>query len=123
MDQLDLDHLSLEVAIILQPQECFPIMTHTLVMHPTMMDTIASKIYAFSDGGADACVVGTNAYIAGETGRYAHLIGYDPATTKSHRIPIVTAYLKVKAHNGVPVLLKINEAAYNAGSPITLLSE
>ena len=68
-------------------------------------------------------VVGANAYIAGETGRYAHLIGYDPATTKSHRIPIVTAYLKVKAHNGVPVLLKINEAAYNAGSPITLQSE
>ena len=77
----------------------------------------SSKIYAISDGGADACVVGTNAYIAGETGRYAHLIGYDPATTKSHRIPIVTAYLKVKAHNGVPVLLKIKEAAYNAGSP------
>ena len=35
----------------------------------------------------------------------------------------MTAYLKVKAHNGVPVLLKINEAGYNAGSPITLLSE
>ena len=83
----------------------------------------SSKIYAISDGGADACVVGTNAYIANETGRYAHLIGYDPATTKSHRIPIVTAYLKVRAHNGIPVLLKINEAAYNADSPITLLSE
>ena len=83
----------------------------------------SSKIYAISDGGADACVVGTNAYIAGETGRYAHLVGYDPATTKSHKIPIVTAYLKVMAHNGIPVLLKIHEAAYNAGSPITLLSE
>ena len=41
MDQLDLDHLSLEVAIILQPQESFSIMTHTLVMHHTMMATIA----------------------------------------------------------------------------------
>ena len=83
----------------------------------------SSKIYAISDGGADACVVGTNAYIAGETGRYAHLVGYDPATTKSHQIPIVTAYLKVKAQNDIPILLRINEAAYNAGSPITLLSE
>jgi hypothetical protein len=35
----------------------------------------------------------------------------------------VTAYLKVKAHNGIPVLLKINEAVYNEGSPVMLLSE
>ena len=26
-------------------------------------------------------------------------------------------------HNNIPVLLKINEAVYNKGSPITLLSE
>ena len=44
-------------------------------------------------------------------------------STKSNRIPIVTAYLKVKTNHGIPVLLKINEAAYNAASPITLLSE
>ncbi len=55
--------------------------------------SLSSKIYAISDGGADACVVGTNAFIVGETGRYAHLTGYDPAATKSHRIPIVTAYI------------------------------
>ena len=82
-----------------------------------------SKIYAISDGGADACVVGANAYIASHTERYVHLIGCNPMSTKSSRIPIVTAYLKVKNNHGIPVLLKINEAAYNAGSPITLLSE
>jgi len=81
------------------------------------------KIYATSPGGVDACVVGTNAWITGESCCYAHLIGYDPATTKVHRIPIMTAYLKVKARHGIQVRLKINEAAYNTGSPMTLLSE
>ena len=57
------------------------------------------------------------------TGRFATLVGYDPKTTKSKRIPIVTAFLKVKAHNGIPVLLKINEAVYNEGCSVTLLSE
>ena len=83
----------------------------------------SSKTYAISDGGADACVVGSNAFIASYSGRHVHLTGYDPNTTKSHKVPIVTAYLKVKGSNGVPLLLKINEAVYNAGSPITLLSE
>ncbi|MEM7375623.1 MAG: reverse transcriptase domain-containing protein, partial [Bacteroidota bacterium] len=79
--------------------------------------------FAISDSGADSCVVGKDAYISHHTGRYARLIGYDPSTTKSTRLPIVTAYLKAKAHNGIPVLLKINEAVYNKGSPTTLLSE
>jgi len=69
------------------------------------------------------CVVGQNAYIASYSGRYAHVVGYDPDKTKSAKIPIVTAYIKALAHNGIPVLLKINEAPYNAGSPVTLLSE
>ena len=81
------------------------------------------KVYAISDGGADACVVGAHAYIASETGRYVNLIGYDPSTTKSMRVPIVTAYLKTKGSNGRNVILKINQAVYNAGSPVTLLSE
>ncbi len=43
----------------------------------------------------------------------------------SQRIPIVTPYLKVKTktNNNNPVLSKVNEAAYNASSPFTLLSE
>ena len=57
------------------------------------------------------------------TGRYAHLVGYDPADTRSSKIPIVTADLKVKAHNGIPVILRIHETPYNQHSPITLLSE
>lgn len=85
--------------------------------------TVDEKIYAIADGGADACVVGKHAHVTTLTGRYAHLIGYDPSFTKSPRIPIVTAYLKVKADNGIPILLKINEAAYNANSPVTLISE
>ena len=82
-----------------------------------------SKVFAISDGGADSCVLGKHAYVESYTGRYANLVGYDPATTRSERIPIVTAYLKVKAHNDIPVLLKINEAVYNKNSPVTLLSE
>ena len=83
----------------------------------------ASSYFAISDGGADSCVLGTHAEVISHTGRYATLVGYDPKTTKSKRIPIVTAFLKVRAHNGIPVLLKINEAVYNEGCPVTLLSE
>jgi hypothetical protein len=83
----------------------------------------SNKIYAILDGGADSCVLGMNAEVVSYTGRYATLVGYDPKHTKSKRIPIVTAYIKVMAQNGIPVLLKINEAVYNEGSPITLLSE
>ena len=72
------------------------------------------KIYAISDGGADACMFGTHANIASEMGRYVDLIGYDPSTTKSMRVPIVNAYLKTKANNGRNVILKINQAVYNA---------
>ena len=57
------------------------------------------------------------------TGRHAHLTGYDPNTTKSGRIPIGTGYIKTKAQNGVPILLKINEAPINSQSKMTLLAK
>ena len=81
------------------------------------------RVYAIADGGADSCVLGANAHVIHETGRYATLLGYDPAKTRSGRVPIVTAYLKAKAQNGIPVFLKINEAPFNAGCTVTLLSE
>ena len=59
------------------------------------------------------------------TGRHANLVGYDPKTTRTDNVPIVTALVKVKSSTicQLPVLLKANEAPYNAHSPITLLSE
>ena len=85
----------------------------------------AKDLYAISDGGADSCVLGHHAYVTDQdhTGRYATLVGYDPKSTRSHRIPIVSALLKVTAHNGIPVLLRVNEAPYYANNPVTLLSE
>ena len=91
--------------------------------HLELIDSYSKGYYAIADGGADSCVLGQNAEVVSYTGRFATLVGYDPKFTKSKRIPIVTAYLKVKAHNNIPVLLKINEAVYNEGSPVTLLSE
>ena len=82
------------------------------------------KIYAISDGGADSCVLGKHAHVIHETGRYATLVGYDPQSTRSKRIPIVTAYLKtIEPNSGFPVLLKINEAPFHSNNPITLISE
>ena len=95
----------------------------TVRAHLEYADQYSDSIYAISDGGADSCVLGKNVLVTEYTDRYARLVGYDPENTKSARIPIVTGYIKVKAHNGIPVLLKINEAPYNAHSPITLLSE
>ncbi len=53
------------------------------------------------------------------------MVGYDPNTTKSEKVPIVSAYIKAKSSSTgqFPVLLKVNEALYNPHSPITLLSE
>ena len=81
------------------------------------------KVYGIADGGADSVVLGKHAHVIHETGRYATLVGYDPKHTRSQRIPIVSAYLKVLAHNGIPVFLKVNEAVYYKDNPITLLSE
>ena len=81
------------------------------------------KIYAISDGGADSCVLGAHAHVIHYTGRSATLVGYDPATTRTNKVPIVSAYLKVMSQVGVPVFLKINQAPYHQNNKITLLSE
>ncbi|HYX14539.1 MAG TPA: hypothetical protein VE944_09245, partial [Nostoc sp.] len=91
----------------------------------TSIPELKSKFYAISDSGADSCVLGNMAKVLTYTGRYASLIGYDPANTKSERVPIVTALIKARSSSNMnyEVLLKINEAPLNKGSPITLLSE
>jgi hypothetical protein len=82
------------------------------------------SIYAISDGGADSCILGKNAKVLSYTGRHANLVGYDPSTTRTDKVPIVTALIKAKSNvNSMPILLKVNEAPYNPLSPITLLSE
>ena len=83
------------------------------------------SIYAISDGGADSCILGKNAKVLSYTGRHANLVGYDPSTTRTDKVPIVTALIKAKSSvdGSIPVLLKVNEAPYNPLSPITVLSE
>ena len=83
------------------------------------------KVYAISDGGADSCIVGKHAEVVSYTGRFASLVGYNPETTRTEKVPIVTALIKVRSSStgGYPVLLQIHEAPYNSQSPITLLSE
>ena len=79
--------------------------------------------HAICDSGADSCVVGRMAKVTAITGRTANLVGYDPQTTKSGHLPIVTALLKTVSADNVPLLLCVNEAVYNQHSPITLLAE
>ena len=81
------------------------------------------KQYAISDSGADSSILGKYAHVISHTGRFAYLVGYDPSTTRSAKIPIVSGYIKVMSQVDIPIVLKINEAPYNAHSPITLLSE
>ena len=80
-------------------------------------------LFAISDGGADSCILGKSAKLINSTGRYARLVGYDPETTQSARVPIVSAYLKTKDDAGNYILLLIHEAPYLAHSSTTLLSE
>jgi hypothetical protein len=53
---------------------------------------------------------------------FARLVGYDPDTTQSARVPIASGYIKTKIEGNF-ILLLINEAPYLAHSPTTLLSE
>ncbi len=87
--------------------------------------TKEKKMYAISDSGADATIVGSAAKVVSYTSCKAVISGYDPESTKSDQVPIVTALLKVQPPNakGYPVLLCIHEAPYLKDSPITLLSE
>src|SRR5687768_857289 len=82
-------------------------------------------IYAISDGGADSCILGMNAKVISYTGRYANLVGYDPNTTRTEKVPIVTALIKVKSSSNEqhPIFLKVHEAPYNPLSLMTLLSD
>jgi hypothetical protein len=80
------------------------------------------KLYAISDGGADSCILRNSAHILNLTKRFARLVGYDPDTTQSARVPIASGYIKTKI-DGDFILLLINEAPYIAHSPTTLLSE
>jgi hypothetical protein len=86
---------------------------------------LEDKIYAISDGGADSCILGKFAKVISYTGRHANLVGYDPQTTRTEKVPIVSAYIKVlsSSYGNYPVLLKVHEAPYNPQSTITLLSE
>ena len=61
--------------------------------------------YALCDSGADSCVVGNLAKIENYTGRTANLVGYDPLSTQSNSLPIVTAVIKNYSINRTPVLL------------------
>ena len=82
------------------------------------------KVLGIPDGGADSCVVGRLAFVKWYTGRFAYIVGYDPANTQPKKVPIVTAYLKVRSlPHGIIVILEVNEAPFNEGSPITLISE
>jgi Reverse transcriptase (RNA-dependent DNA polymerase) len=84
---------------------------------------ISDRHYAISDSGADSSILGLHCHVVSHTGRHAYLVGYDPATTRSAKIPIVSGYVKVMSQIHIPIVLQINEAPYNATSPVTLLSE
>jgi hypothetical protein len=84
--------------------------------HLEYTKTTSDRPYAISDSGADSCILGLHCHVISHTGRHACLIGYDPATTCSAKVPIVSSYVKVMSQTQIPIVLKINEAPYNANS-------
>ena len=85
--------------------------------------TRATKNYAISDSGADSCCLGKHCHPVAYTGRYAILVGYNPDQTRSGKVPIITAYIKVMSQMDIPVILQVHEAPYMADSNVTLTSE
>ena len=71
------------------------------------------RCYTFSDSGADSWVLGAMAGNICPTGCFADLVGYDPESTKTPRVPIVSGMLKVlTAQSDVPVVLDVHQAPH-----------
>ena len=78
---------------------------------------------ALCDSGADTCVVGKLAKIENVSNKTTNLVEYDPQTTKSYSLPMVTALIKTLSAKNVPLLFQICEAVFNRISYSTLISE
>ena len=80
------------------------------------------------DNGADTCVIGKGwhilHYLVGPNGkpRKANLVGYDPSSTRTNGLPMVSATCIVQLNNE-KILLIVNQAVYNESQALTLLSE
>ena len=61
--------------------------------------------YAICDSAADSCIIGKMAKVEMVTNRTANLSGYDPETTRSPKLPIVTALIKTLTKENIPILL------------------
>src|SRR5688500_2361636 len=57
------------------------------------------------------------------TNTTASLSGYDPQTTRSNGLSIVTAFIKTLSKKNIPVLLQLHKALHNKNSIISLQSE
>src|SRR5210317_834891 len=107
--------------------ESFPLPTYafnTMKVRAWLNKTRGDKrVWAISDGGADATVLGKNAHIISQSSQKALIMGYDQSA-EPKRVPICTALIKVMPNTGtIPVLLKIHEAPYIKDNPVTLISE
>eukprot|EP00934_Nitzschia_sp_Nitz4_P000191 Nitzschia sp. Nitz4//scaffold667_size1867//111//1830//NITZ4_009309-RA/size1867-snap-gene-0.2-mRNA-1//1//CDS//3329556305//191//frame0 len=86
----------------------------------------ATESYAVTDNGAQICVLGgsggTWAVEEIHMHRRINIIG-PVASMRKNGFAVVNAVTKVIPTSGVPVLLRVNEAAYNPNTRVTLLSE
>ena len=82
-----------------------------------------TRNYAILDSGADSCCLGKHCHPVSYTGRHAILVGYNHNQTRSGKVPIVTAYIKVMSQMNTPVVLRVHEAPYIQDSCVTLISE
>ena len=82
-----------------------------MTVHAWLNKTRGDKrVWAISDGGADATVLGKNAYVISQSSWKALIMGYDQSA-EPKRVPICTALIKVMPNSGnIPILLKIHEA-------------
>jgi hypothetical protein len=80
--------------------------------------------HAVTDNGADTTVMGDGWLILGdlEHAPRANLVGLDK-DAKKKGLPIIAGAIKVETEDGDPVILKVHQGVYNAGSKITLISE
>jgi hypothetical protein len=100
-------------------ETAMPLTVHAYLEYATPV----ARNYAISDSGADSCCLGKHCHPVSHTGCHAILVGCNPDQTRSGKVPIVTACIKVMSQMNIPIVLQVHEAPHMQDSNVTLLSE
>jgi Reverse transcriptase (RNA-dependent DNA polymerase) len=104
-----------------------PTITTALYEHQANAARITDEAFVICDNGAQCSILGGLGGVwrvtEMDTLRTINVIGAVPSSMRKKGLRVVSAVTKVKTTEGKTILLRVNEAAFNPESRVTLLSE